>query len=268
SGNRGDEITMMVVVGAVGGDALVFDGCFKDPELKKIRTPYYEAIRKGVATFKMGRPIEIKFLLLSMVQINLKGLHFYEVRSVADMAAFVSEVVVAASTTHKCSSDGTFGGGNIIDVYQLENANKYASFSDVQLFGTILNVASRSESQKGKNICTSISTVCDSFVTDGEIQPYGRSSKLVDNGFFGSGSLGVSKVKELSSAKMLMPQTFLIQAPLLPIGLAKRESARKLHCNGKNSILEHSSSPSHGTTNVPVRSRATRVDGTCNISHF
>ncbi|GKA15519.1 hypothetical protein Tco_0695266 [Tanacetum coccineum] len=86
----------------------------------------------------------------------------YEVGSVADMAAFVSEVVVAASSTHKCSGDGS-------DVSQLENANKYALFSDVQLFGNIPNVASRSESQKGKTYAPllgstkkfSICTYCD-----------------------------------------------------------------------------------------------------------
>nr|GEV05088.1 hypothetical protein [Tanacetum cinerariifolium] len=66
-------------------------------------------------------------------------------------------------------------------------------FPDVQLFGNIPNVASRFESQKGNYIRTYVGTVCDSFVTDGAIQPYGRSSKLVDTGFFGSGS-GCSQI--------------------------------------------------------------------------
>nr|GEV05089.1 hypothetical protein [Tanacetum cinerariifolium] len=48
--------------------------------------------------------------------------------------------------------------------------------------------------------------------------------------------------QELLSAEMLIPQTFLIQAALLPIRLAITKSAEKFHCNGKlvfSNILRH-----------------------------
>nr|GEW45982.1 retrovirus-related Pol polyprotein from transposon TNT 1-94 [Tanacetum cinerariifolium] len=252
-------------------------------------------LNQKVDTLSYAKPQEMNKLPWEISENNILG---YEVGSVADMAAFVSEVVVAASTTHKCrcclihpllmrlaASGFTHPVTDGTKFQYVGSTDRPLSVPEGETMMIVPHCLMFNQQTTGVSFFGS-DLDKDQMALDFENSvlclPSAEKNTRKLAKLNKKGSLGVSKVKvnhvlsilgtqivshnmalhcqELSSVKMLMPQTFLMQAHLLPIGLAKRESARKLHCNGKNIIPEHSSSPSHGTTNVTARSRATRVD--------